>query len=253
MKLINVRTLVAQALACDQRHRNHRLKPVPLQTKTLFCAVALLSAIAVSFPALADEHAATSHHHFHDIQHWVQVFESEDRAKWQKPDEVVKALALKPGQNVADIGAGTGYFTRRFAAAVAPSGTAIGLDVEPGMVDYMNSDAKKLKLANYSARVVKPDNPGLAPASMDVVFFCDALHHIDDRIVYLKRIKAALKPGGRVADVDFKEGNLPVGPPPQHRLARAKVIDEFAQAGYRLAREHDFLPYQYFLEFEPAR
>ncbi len=245
--------LVAKVFACEQRFRNHRLKPVPPGSRILLHAIVFVCAIAVAFPALADEHAATSHHHFHDIDHWAKVFESEDRAKWQKPDEVVNALELKPGQNVADIGAGTGYFTRRFAAAVAPGGAAIGLDVEPGMVDYMNADANSRGLKNYSARVVKPDDPGLAPASMDVVFFCDALHHIDDRVAYLKRLKAALKPGGRVVDVDFKEGNLPVGPPPQHKLARAKVIGEFTAAGYRLAHEHDFLPYQYFLEFEAVR
>lgn len=230
-----------------------RVIHVRRRTQTLLRATVLLCAIVAALPALADEHTATSHHHFHDIEHWANVFESEDRAKWQKPDEVVKALDLKPGRNVADIGAGTGYFTRRFAAAVAPDGKAVGLDVEPGMVEYMNADAKKRGLGNYSARVVKPDDPGLAPASMDVVFFCDALHHIDDRVAYLRRLRTALKPGGRVADVDFKEGNLPVGPPPQHKLARAKVIDEFTHAGYRLAREQDFLPYQYFLEFEPAR
>ncbi len=201
--------------------------------------------------AQGQEHQATAHHHFTDTEHWVEVFEAPDRDAWQKPDEVLKALNLKPGDTVADIGAGTGYFTRRFARAVAPSGEALGLDVEAGMVEYMQADAKKLGLSDYQARVVKPDDPELQAHSMDVIFFCDSLHHVDDRVIYLKKLIPALKPDGRVVDVDFKAGTLPVGPPPAHKLAREKVISEFQEAGYKLIAEHNILPYQYFVEFAP--
>jgi ubiquinone/menaquinone biosynthesis C-methylase UbiE len=154
--------------------------------------------------AMAQEHAQGSPRQFQDTAHWVQVFESPERAKWQKPDQVVQALDLKPGQTVVDIGAGTGYFTRRFARAVGPSGQAIGLDIEPGMAAYMNADAAKLKLPNYQARTVKADDPELAPHSANLVFFCNVLHHVTNRVSYLKKLEAALKPGGRVAVIDFK-------------------------------------------------
>lgn len=190
-------------------------------------------------------------HSFHNIERWAQVFESPERAKWQKPDQVVRALNLKPGQTVADIGAGTGYFTRRFARAVGPSGKAIGLDIEPGMVAYMKADAKKIRLSNYAARLAKPDDPELALHSVDIVFFCDVLHHVDGRVAYLGKLKLALKPGGRVAVVDFKK-TAPIGPPATMKLARGEMIAQFKEAGYRLVGEHDFLPYQYFLEFEAA-
>ncbi|MFZ0888406.1 MAG: methyltransferase domain-containing protein [Candidatus Binataceae bacterium] len=218
--------------------------------KTCAAASALVLALSISQAAKAQEHVESAHHGFHDISHWARVFESPERAKWQKPGEVVRVLDLKPGQTVVDIGAGTGYFTRRFAAAVAPSGEAIGLDVEPAMVAYMKADATKLGAKNYEARLVKPDDPGLAPRSVDVVFFCDTLHHLENRVAYLRRLAGALKPGGRVVAVDLKKKTLPVGPPPADKISREEMIGEFRAAGYRLVREHHFLPYQYFLEFE---
>jgi arsenite methyltransferase len=212
---------------------------------------ALVLTLSLSHLARAQVHEQSAHHGFHNVEHFAKAFESPERAKWQKPDEVVQALKLKPGQTVVDIGAGTGYFTRRFASAVAPAGTAIGVDIEPAMVDYMKSDAKKLKLSNYEARLSKADDPGLAPQSADLIFFCDVLHHIDNRLAYFRKIKAALKPGGRVAVVDFKKQTLPVGPPPADKISREEMIKEFKDAGYRLVGEHQFLPYQYFLEFQP--
>ncbi len=204
-----------------------------------------------SCAAMAQEHAEGSSHQFQDTAHWVYIFESPERAKWQKPDEIIRALHLKAGQTVVDIGAGTGYFTRRFARAVGPSGQAIGLDVEPGMTAYMKADAAKLNLPNYRARTVKADDPQLAPHFADVVFFCNVLHHISNRVSYLRRLKPALKPGGRVAVIDFKPDS-PMGPPPTMRIARDQMIVIFKIAGYRLVRDHNFLPYQYFVEFESA-
>src|SRR6266851_6763766 len=153
----------------------------PNTTKSVSFVITLMAVLLLPHTPRAQEHAPTAHHGFGDVAHWAGVFESPDRAKWQKPDEVVRALDLKPGQTVINIGAGTGYFTRRFAKAVGPSGAVIGLDVEPGMVDYMKADAKKLGLQNYHARVVKADDPELSPNSADVIFFCDTLHHVDDR------------------------------------------------------------------------
>jgi ubiquinone/menaquinone biosynthesis C-methylase UbiE len=223
----------------------------PAIGKSCICTFGLLLALSFTGAVRAQEHAQSVHHGFQDTAHWAAAFESPARAKWQQPDEVVGALNLKPGQTVVDIGAGSGYFTRRFARAVGPSGTAIGLDIEPGMVAYMTADARKLKLSNYEARLVKPDDPELAPDSVDVVFFCDVLHHIDARVAYLNKLKPALKPGGRVAVVDFKQTS-PIGPRAPMKIPREEMIAEFKQAGYRLVGEHDFLSYQYFLEFEPA-
>ena len=174
---------------------------------------------------------------------------SSERDRWQKPEEVVRAMGLKPGQVVVDIGAGAGYFTRRFAAATAPAGRAIGIEVDPEMVRALNADARTHHLTNYEARLVPPDDPMLAPRSVDVVFLCDTYHHLTDRVAYFAKLGQALKPGGRLVILDFVRS-----PDNQeHSIVREEVIEELRRAGYRLAREFDLLlPKQYFLEFEPA-
>ncbi|TNF53877.1 class I SAM-dependent methyltransferase [bacterium] len=186
---------------------------------------------------------------FDDADKWVRIFEDPKRAEWQQPDKVVEVMNLKDGDMVVDIGAGTGYFTRRFARSVGPGGRAFGLDIETSLVNYMKEDAKKLNLKNYEARVIKTDDPELGTNSADVVFLCNTYHHIENRIGYFKEVSKSLKPGGRVVIVDFYKKDLPIGPPPHHKMSQKNVKKEFKQAGYKLIRSHDFLPYQYFLEF----
>ena len=181
----------------------------------------------------------------------AQSSEDPERDKWQKPEEVVKSLNLKPGDVVADIGAGTGYFTRYFAIAVNPGGKALGLDINPSLVQSMNQDASKLELNNYEAFLIKPDNPELEPGSVDVVFLCNANHHIENRVDYFKRLSTSLKKNGRVVIVDFYNKPLPIGPQAvDHKLSKEVVLEEFREAGYNLTQDKDFLPYQYYLEFE---
>jgi ubiquinone/menaquinone biosynthesis C-methylase UbiE len=166
---------------------------------------------------------------------------------WKKPDEVVAALRLQPGQVVVDLGAGSGDFTRRFAKAVGPSGRAIGLDIDPAAVARMQQDATTLNLANYEARLVAPADPGLAPASADVIFLSNTYHHIEDRIAYFSRLRSALKPGGRLVIVDFTTTGGGAGMPGHADAAQTE--GELGRAGFRLARTHGFLERQFFLEF----
>lgn len=214
--------------------------------------------VAVSWAHHRHDHShrppsgAAHDHRFNDIDQAVKMFESAERDTWQKPDEVVKNLQLRIGDVVVDIGAGTGYFTRRFAAAVGPQGQAFGLDIEPTMVTYINSEAQKQKIANLSARHVPPNDPQLDPQSVDVVFICDTYHHMQERVAYARRLAQALKPGGRVVIVDFHTRELPLGPSMEWKLTPEAVTEEFRQAGFQLARSVDFLPYQYFLEFTLA-
>lgn len=143
----------------------------------------------------------------------------------------------------ADIGSGTGYFSARFAN-MTPQGKVYGIDTEPDMVQYLAERAKREGLRNVTALLGKP---GL-PEQADLIIYVDVYHHVDQREDYFRRLQASLKPGGRVAIIDFTMDS-PVGPPRSSRIAPEQVKAELQRAGYVLAEEHGFLPNQYFLVF----
>ena len=185
-----------------------------------------------------------------NIDAWVKAIEFPDRDEWQKPDEIVQSLNLKPGDVIADIGAGDGYFTKRFAKAVSPGGQALGLEITSSKVEYMRKDAESSGLNNYKALLIEFDDPGLKPGSVDVVFMCNTYHHLANRVEYLKRLSKSLKKNGRIVIVDFYKKPMPVGPSSlDHKLAREVVLEEIREAGYSLQDDKDLLPYQYYLEF----
>jgi ubiquinone/menaquinone biosynthesis C-methylase UbiE len=197
-------------------------------------------------------HDATAHHSFEDVDHWVSVFDDPARDAWQKPADVVAALQLRGGMRVADLGAGTGYFSRYLSAAVGDTGAVFAVDIEPNLLVHVRQRAEQEHTPNVVPVLGSADNPRLPAGSVDVVLIVDTVHHIDDRITYLQHLRQALKAGGRVAVIDFKKEALPVGPPPEHKLARGQIVEEFTAAGYRLVAQPDVLPYQYFLIFEPS-
>ena len=205
--------------------------------------------LAVGFLASAAAQAPHTHEHqFGEADKWAEVFDDPKRDAWQKPHEVIKALALKPNAVVADIGAGTGYFARRFARML-PNGKVYAADVEPDMVRHLVQRAKREQLANVFAVQAAPDDAKL-PEKVDLALMVDTYHHIDDRSRYFAKLKSALAPQGRVAIVDFTMDSE-IGPPPRARVSPEQVKRELAKAGYELAGEHDFLPNQYFLVFRP--
>jgi SAM-dependent methyltransferase len=200
-------------------------------------------------PTLAQA-PSTHQHSFGGAKEWAQVFDDPKRDVWQKPHEVIQALALKPDAVIADIGSGTGYFAVRFAHMV-PKGRVYGVDTEPDMVKYLAERAKRESLANISSVAGAPDDPRL-PEKVDLILLVDVFHHIDNRERYFQKLRASLKPGGRIAIIDFRMDS-PDGPPKSARIAPDRVKAELKSAGYALAREHTFLPNQYFLIFRPAK
>jgi len=187
-------------------------------------------------------------HGFGDAGKWAQVFDDPERDAWQKPHQVIQALALAPDAIVADVGAGTGYFAARLASML-PQGTVYAIDIEPAMVKHLGERAKREGLANLQPIAGVAGDPRL-PEKADLILFVDVYHHLEDRDRYFRNLAASLKPGGRVAVIDFRLDS-PNGPPKEARIAPERVKRELADAGYALAGEHGFLPYQYFLVFRP--
>jgi len=219
-------------------------------TETLAAAAAPPGSEAHGHDEAAHGDHATVHHAFNDPERWAKIFDDPSRAAWQKPDEVVAALGLKAGMTAADLGAGTGYFTAALSHAVGEKGVVLSIDPEPEMVQYLGQRAHREGLANVVPVLALFEDPFLPPGRVDRVLIVDTYHHIDDRQAYFRRVGANLAPGGRVAIVDFHKRPLPVGPPPEAKLEREVVVAEMQQAGFRLAAEPAFLPYQYFLIFE---
>ena len=204
-----------------------------------------------AFLLLGQQHH-TPGHSFEDIDRWVAEFESPERNSRQKPDEVVAALKLRSSERIADIGAGTGFFSRRFAKA-AGEGTVYAVDLEPNMLRYVAKRARAEGQKNVVPVLALPDSPMLPPGSVDVIFICNTIHHIENRAAYYQILRESLAPGGRLVIVDFrKDADLEEGPPPEMRLDRKELERELSQAGFRLADEHDFLLDQYFVVYSAA-
>jgi SAM-dependent methyltransferase len=217
-----------------------------------------LSAVVVGAPATAAQHehgsrhgsdpvGPTVDHRFEDADAWAARFEDPDRDAWQLPERVVEVLCDRPDLVVADIGSATGYFPVRFARA-CPEGLTIGADVEPTMVRYLNDRAREEELTNLVSVLAAPDDPHL-PQRVDLVFICNTYHHIGERADYFRRLQRQLRPGARVAIVDYR---LDSGRGPAHKLAPETIEREMREAGYIVTERHDFLPDQYFLVFSVA-
>jgi SAM-dependent methyltransferase len=186
-------------------------------------------------------------HTFDDPERYAKAFDDPARDAWQMPLRVIDALALKPGQKVADIGAGTGYFSVRLAASPARP-TVFAVDLEPAMVAHLAKRAAAEHLPNMTAVQAAANNPNL-PEPVDVVLVVDTYHHIPNRVAYFADLKAKLRPGGRLAIVDFRKDAPGDGPPAEFRFSADQIGGELAQAGFVLDRQLDFLPRQLFLVY----
>ncbi len=209
----------------------------------------------VSFFAAAPAFAQTAttpqemHHRHGDPMAYIASLDDPARDAYQKPDEVMKALALRPGEVVADIGSGSGYFTLRFARALGDTGRVYAVDISPDMIRHLNRRVRDAGIRNVVPVLADPDDPLLPDASVDRFVIVDTWHHVEDQATYLALLKRMLKPGGQVVHIDFQKRELPVGPPPGMKIAREDLVKQMEAAGFKLAAEHSFLPYQYFLVF----
>ena len=212
---------------------------------TAWMVASLVFIGSVSGP-LARQHKPGAHmeHRFEDPERYAKSFDDPARDQWQQPERVLAALELRPGHTVADIGAGTGYFTVRLARAPGVA-KVFAVDIEPSMVEYVRKRAAKEDLRNVVVVQAGSDRSNL-PEPVDLVLIVDTFHHIPNRAAYFRELKKSLKPSGRVAIVDFRKG-APAGPPEEFRFTPEQISTELAAAGFALQTQHDFLPRQIFL------
>jgi len=174
------------------------------------------------------------------------------RAKWQKPAAVVRALRLRRGQVIAEVGSGPGYFTSRLARAVGPSGHVYALDPEPAVLDVMRRRVKQAGVRNVTPVLSRDDDPMLPNGRCDLAVIINVYHHMHRGAAFLRRLVSRLPRGARVINVDWNEESE-FGPPPKRRVPRARFLRDARRAGLSLIAEHRFLPHQYFLVLRRAR
>ncbi len=213
-----------------------------------------LAFFGLSLPWAGAVPAQDGHHYerMPDVMEYLHQLDGPERDHDQKPAQVVDALALKPGMYVADLGAGSGYFTRRFVESIGDTGKVYVIDIEPEALKYVEDSLVHMH-RSFEAEFIlaRPDNPKIPFDSVDLIFVCNTYHHLEDRSNYFHNARSSLKAGGRIAIVDFyhDERSGELGFPKRHLVPKEKVIEEMTEAGYRLAKEHTFLAKQYFLEF----
>jgi ubiquinone/menaquinone biosynthesis C-methylase UbiE len=180
-------------------------------------------------------------------------YEGFSRDEWQQPERVVAALGIRPGDRVADLGAGSGYFTLRLARAVGPEGKVYAVDVDEKMNEYLRERVAQAGLANVDVILGRFEDPLLPDGGVDLVLIVDTYHHLENRPAYFRDLRRDLAPGGRVAVIDFDGRKGWFVRLLGHLTPREDLFREMAEAGYDVAEEIDFIDRQSFVIFRPAR
>ncbi|WP_455377291.1 class I SAM-dependent methyltransferase [Petrachloros mirabilis] len=233
-------------MCSDQTQSSER--PGFLSSTALIVTVALNVFWVSSVPA---QHAH-KHAPLPNVMEYLHHLDDPERDQYQRPSQVVEALKLEPGMHVADLGSGSGYFTRRFVEAVTETGKVYAIDVEPQALKYVEDSLTGMQKP-YSAEFIlaAPDDSKLPISSVDLIFICNTYHHLENRLKYFRNLKSTLRPGGRITIIDFfdddRSGELNF--PKTHLVSREMVVNQLSAAGYKLIKEYTFLPKQYFLEF----
>jgi ubiquinone/menaquinone biosynthesis C-methylase UbiE len=169
-----------------------------------------------------------------------------------KPREVIASLGIKPGDVIADIGAGGGFYSMEFSKKTGETGKVYALDTEKDFIDFINNQAKDHNITNLHPVLIKPDDLGLADASVDLMFLRNVYHHLPEPVKYFARIKKYLKPHGRVAVIEYNKPQsflfrlLRRG---QHFTPEADIVHALTVCGFMISKKFDFLPAQSFVIF----
>jgi ubiquinone/menaquinone biosynthesis C-methylase UbiE len=173
--------------------------------------------------------------------------ERAEREQEEAPSQAIAALDLKPGMVIADIGAGSGYYTSRLARQVAPSGRVYATDIQPGMIELLNRRVKAEGLTNVETILGAMDDPRLPPASIDLAIMVDVYHELQQPQVFLQRLKPAFKPSGRLVLLEFRKEDPQVPILEVHKMSVAEVRAEMEAEGFAIERVIDVLPWQHII------
>lgn len=179
---------------------------------------------------------------------YLAMLERPEREDFQQKDEVLRVLAFSPGERVADVGTGSGYFTIPVAKAVGPRGSVLAIDIVPEMLAYVAERVRVEGLDNVRLRRATREDSRIRPGSVDTILLIDTLHYVVDRAAFARRLRVGLAPGGRIVVIDYIPKSMeerPWGPSPEQQFSRATIDAEMAAAGMQLAAAHDFLSEQY--------
>jgi cyclopropane fatty-acyl-phospholipid synthase-like methyltransferase len=175
-----------------------------------------------------------------------------ERIEEEQPDKMLDALRIRPGMMVADIGAGVGYHAFRIAERVGPDGRVFATDIQEEMLAILKKSARERGVKNVVPILAGEASTGLPAASVDLVLMVDVYHELSEPERYMAALKVALKPGARVALVEFRGEDPSVPILEEHKMTAAQVVRELSAAGFRLVERHDFLPWQHILIFAVA-
>jgi ubiquinone/menaquinone biosynthesis C-methylase UbiE len=176
------------------------------------------------------------------------LLEGPDRDQWQHPDQIMDALNIAEGSVVADLGAGSGWFTIQLARRVLPNGVVYAEDIQPQMIEAISRRMQRENLPNVRPVLGTAKDPRLPPG-LDAVLIVDVYHEMEDPVTLLKNVARSLKPQGRIGVVDFNPGGGGPGPAPDERVDPQAVIDAAAAAGLQLIKHEPVPPFEFLLVF----
>jgi predicted methyltransferase len=179
--------------------------------------------------------------------------ERSDREDEEAPTRLIAKLAVKPGQNIADVGCGSGYYSRRLAPLVAPGGKIYGVDIQPEMLRMLEASAKQEGITNIVPVLSEPDDPKLPAGLIDWILLVDVYHELQNPEPMLRKMREALSPTGRVALVEFRlEGDSAAHIRTEHRMSVEQVRKEWEPAGFELVELWEEMPTQHVFVFKRA-
>ena len=215
-------------------------------TILIWVVAEMTGVICASSLAAIDQHVTWQQ--YQNVNGCVAVLDDPARDEHQKPTEVLAALQIGSGEVIADVGAGLGYFSFRLAGLVGRQGHIYAIDTNTQMIRHLAEQISEHRLANVTPILALPNDP-LLIESVDRFLIANTWHEIDNHAAYLARIREHLGRNGQVIMIDYFKRELPVGPPPENKIAKMDLIYQMQEAGFELSMEYTFLPYQYFLVF----